>query len=408
MKKRRIVITGMGVLSALGTDTQSHAQGIKQGRSGMKPITLFDTQHSIYRNTNACVLDKEVLETIAEDDKTLQISCGIHSITQALQDAKLSKEEISKAALVIGTSIGASHTFSEFFKQYVLGHEISDELLALSSNSAHTITGDIAAHFGINGPMCTISTACSASTNAVGRGLDMLRSGKVSKVIAGGVDIFTELAFTGFNCLQALSTTNCKPFSKSRDGLMLGDSSAFFVLEDLESAKKADKHIYAEVLSYHFFNEGYHPTSMKSDGSSVYQCMKNTLDKASIHPDQLDYVNAHGTATKVNDSSELKGIALLAQKRNSKEPLYVSSTKSMLGHCLGAAGSIELATTILGMNKHFIPPNINVDQKDFIEHPDTIAILDRTIEKQFEYAISNSFAFGGNMSSILIKNGINI
>ncbi|EKF55175.1 beta-ketoacyl-acyl carrier protein synthase II [Galbibacter marinus] len=408
MDKKRVVITGIGVLSALGTDTQSHTKGIKEGRSGIKPITLFNTEHPIYRNTNACVLDKEVLEKIAKDDKTLQISCGIHSIAEAIQDAKLSDEEISNAALVIGTSIGASHTFSEFFKQYVLNHEIPDDLLELSSNSAQTITGDIADHFGINGPMCTISTACSASTNAVGRGLDMLRSGKATKIIAGGVDIFTELAFTGFNCLQALSTTNCKPFSQNREGLMLGDSSTFFVLEDLESAKKAGKTIYAEVVSYHFFNEGYHPTSLKSDGSSVYQCMKNVLDKADIHADQIDYVNAHGTATKVNDSSELKGIALLAQERNSKEPLYVSSTKSMLGHCLGAAGAVELATTIMGMNQGFIPPNINVERNDFLEYPDTIAIPDQAIERPFEYAISNSFAFGGNMSSILIKNGINI
>ena len=404
MIKKRVVITGVGILSALGENSTEHTNGLRQGLSGIKSIDRFDVDHPVYRNTEACLVNKDILKRIVKNDKTLQVSCSIHSISEAVKKANLTSIELNNSALVIGTSIGASHTFSEFFKEYVMNNEVSEYAMDLSSNSAETVTGDIAKHFGINGAMSTISTACSASTNAVGRGLDMIRSGKVKTVIAGGTDIFTELAFSGFNCLQALSKTSCKPFSNLRDGLMLGDSSTFFVMEDFESAITSGKRIYAEVLSYHFFNEAYHPTSLKSDGSSVYECMKKALEKANLNADDIDYINAHGTATKVNDPSELKGIELLVQERKSKTPIYVSSTKSMLGHCLGAAGAVELASTIFGMKEGFIPPNATTNNEDLIEHSKKIKIPQNTIDKKIQYAISNSFAFGGNMSSIIIKN----
>ena len=403
MMKKRVAITGIGVLSSIGTNKYEHTEGIKKGISGKKPIQRFDATHPIYRNQSACVIAEDFLATIIGSDKDYQISCGIHSIAEALEDAQLSQPEIANAALVIGTSIGASHTFSEFYKEYALQDNLSDYSIDLSAHSTQTITGDIAKHFGINGAMSTISTACSASTNAVGRGLDMIRSGKATTVIAGGVDIFTELAFSGFNCLQALSTTTCKPFSKNRDGLMLGDAAAFFVLEDLETAIAAGKKVYGEVVSYHFFNEAYHPTSLKSDGNTVFECMKKAMEKAQLHADDIDYINAHGTATKVNDPSELKGIEMLVSERTSEVPVYVSSTKSMLGHCLGAAGAVELVSTVLGMQENFIPPNINVNNNDFLEHSENIVIPNTSTTKDFEYAISNSFAFGGNMSSIIIK-----
>lgn len=403
-KDIRVVVTGIGILSSIGGNKEEHLNSLINGKSGVKSIERFDTSHSIYRNQKACIIDQEKLDTITGDDKTLQTSCGIYSIKQAIDDAKLSKNQIVNSALIIGTSIGASHTFSDYYKSYLNESDLSEETLELASNSTSTITGSIANHFGIRGPLCTISTACSASTNSVGRGLDMIRTGKVKTAITGGVDIFSELAYSGFNCLQALSKSTCKPFSNIRDGLMLGDASAFLILEELESALANNKKIYAEIISYHFLNEAYHPTAVKEDGSSVYSCMKNALNKADLKIDNIDYINAHGTGTKVNDSTELKGIELLMDELKIKKNIYVTSTKSMIGHCLGAAGSAELVSTIIAMQHHFIPPNMNGKKEDLIKMKHTdIKIPNEAVKKEITYAISNSFAFGGNMSSIVFK-----
>ncbi|RTY89359.1 beta-ketoacyl synthase [Flavobacterium sp. GT3R68] len=403
--QKRIVVTGIGILSSIGNNIQEHLDSLLVGKSGKKNIERINTAHPIYRNQSACIIDQEKLNSITKLDKTKQINCGIFSIDQAINDAKLTPGDLKEAALIIGTSIGASHTFADFFKEYITDEKLSEEALDLASNSAQTITGSIAKHYKISGPTCTISTACSASTNAVGRGLDMIRSGKVKIAIAGGVDIFSELAFSGFNCLQALSKSDCKPFSSTRDGLMLGDASAFLILEEYESAKSNGKSIYAEVVSYHFLNEAYHPTAVKEDGSSIYDCMKQTLNKANLTVDDINYINAHGTATNVNDSTELKGIELLLDEAKEDNELYVSSTKSMIGHCLGAAGSAELVSTILGMKYNFILPNINVEPHELLKiNNSKIKIPSEATGHKITYALSNSFAFGGNMSSILIKN----
>ncbi|KAA3628836.1 MAG: beta-ketoacyl-[acyl-carrier-protein] synthase family protein [Bacteroidetes bacterium] len=400
----RIAITGIGILSSISNDVREHLESLQQGTSGKKLLERIDTSHPFFRNQSACVIPQDTLENITGEDATLQTNCAIYSIDQAVRDANLTKEELKDAALIIGSTIGASHTFATFFKEYITDATISEASMDLASHSTQTITGEIAKFFKIQGPTSTISTACSASTNSVGRGMDMIRAGKADLVIAGGVDIFSELAFSGFNCLQALSTTDCKPFSKTREGLMLGDGSAFLILENLESAQRKNKHIYAEVVSYHFLNEAYHPTAVKEDGSSVYECMKQALNKGNITVDEIDYINAHGTATKVNDPTELKGIELLMEESTQDKDIYVSSTKSMTGHCLGAAGSVELITTILGMEHNFIPPNINVTNEDFLDTPNkNIKIPGKSVEHNITYALSNSFAFGGNMSSIVLK-----
>jgi 3-oxoacyl-[acyl-carrier-protein] synthase II len=404
--KKRVVVTGIGILSAIGNSTQEHLEGLLIGKSGKKIIDRINTDHSFYRNKHACIIDSKLLYSITKDDSTLQINTGVYGINQAIDDANLSPAEISEAALIIGSSIGASHTFSEFFKEFSNEQELalSEKALEFASNSAQTITASIAKKINLSGPTCTISTACSASTNAIGRGVDMIRSGRVKTVIAGGVDIFSELAFSGFNCLQALATDSCKPFSKTRTGLMLGDASAFLILEDYENVKNNGKSIYAEIISYHFLSEAYHPTAVKEDGSTVYECMKKTLDKGKVAIDQIDYINAHGTATNVNDSTELKGIELLLEEAKTNRDVYLSSTKSMIGHCLGAAGSAELVSTILAMKHGFVPPNINVTDDDLISRSNMKIKIPLKAEKiNIEYAMSNSFAFGGNMSSILIK-----
>ena len=402
---KRIVITSMGMLSSIGESTDEHLSSLKTLKSGYKPISRFDTSHAFYRNSNACVIDINRLSNICHNDPTLQINTAIYSIKEVIHSTSISKQELANTALIIGSSIGASQSFSKFYKSYHQEQKITQEKeLELASHSTQTIATEIAKQLSIGGSLCTISTACSASTNAVGRAMDMIRSGRTNTVIAGGVDIFTEFAFSGFNCLQAISPEMCQPFSKQRSGVTLGDASCFFLIEDYDYAKKMGRPILAELMSYHFFNEAYHPTSLKPDGSSVYFSMKKTLDKAKVSADQVDYISAHGTATKVNDPTELKGIEQLVQNSAVRDqPLYVSSTKSQIGHCLGAAGAMEIGAIVLGMNHQFVPANIGSVKSNLIPSQAKIEIPITPISKKINYALSNSFAFGGNMSSILLK-----
>lgn len=403
MNKKRVVVTGIGMLSSLGKNKKDHINALTDNELCTRNIERFDVNHKFYRNDTAFCIDQEYLNEISKDDKTIQFSCAVHSINEAVEDAGLTKEDLKNAALVVGSSIGSGHSFTEYYKEFIATRELTYDLLSLSSHSVQTITGDICKHFGIRGQSSTISTACSASANSIGRGLDLIKTGKYKTVIAGGVDIFSELAFSGFNCLHALSKTYCTPFSKTRDGLMLGDGSVFLILEDYDHAVESNKEIYAEVLSYYFMNEAHHPTALKADGSTVYNCMDGALQRGGITIDEVDYINAHGTATPTNDGSELLGIGRLLDEGDKKDTLFISSTKSQTGHCLGAAGAMEAALTILAMNNSFVPPNLLPDDHIVIDTPENVMIPRKAIKEKINTAISNSFAFGGCMTSLILK-----
>ncbi|PTT35804.1 MULTISPECIES: beta-ketoacyl-[acyl-carrier-protein] synthase family protein [unclassified Chryseobacterium] len=400
---RRIVVTGIGMLSSLGKNKEEHVYAMTHHELNTRNIKRFDVDHKFYRNNKAFCIDQDFLKEIAKNDKTIQFSCAVYSIEEAVKDAQLSTEDMEKSALIVGSSIGSGHSFTEYYKEFITENKLTDELLALSSHTVQTITGDICKHFGIRGLSSTISTACSASANSIGRGLDLIKTGKYKTVIAGGVDIFSELAFSGFNCLQALSKTYCTPFSKTRDGLMLGDGAVFLVLEDYDHAVTHNKKIYSEVLSYYFMNEAHHPTALKSDGSTVYNCMKGALKRGGVTINDVNYINAHGTATPTNDGSELLGISRLLYEKDKKNSLFISSTKSQTGHCLGAAGAIEAALTILAMNNSFVPPNLLPEEHDLIDTPENVVIPRRVVNEEINIAISNSFAFGGCMTSLILK-----
>ena len=399
----RVVVTGIGVCCSIGLTKDEYKDSIYNGRLGLKPIDpdRFSTESSCYANKQACVLNQDLYAEVEAADETVLTSLGNRVIAEALADAGLVPQHLNphRAGLFVATTIGGSYAFMSFTKKRIReGIKASDYELLFKASTPN-LTGALMRTLGWRGPSSTISTACAAGTNSIGRGFDFVANGRVDVAVGGGLDIFTELSFAGFNSLQSLSKSICQPFDKNRDGLTLGDASAFVVLESLSHAQKRGARIYCELKGYSANNEAHHPTAPTPDGSTAYLTMQQALWHGGMTADEVDYINAHGTATGVNDSMELNGIGRLMADR----PVYISSTKSMVGHTLGAAGSLEFITTALGIHHKFIPPSCNVQTTMVSEDGPIRLVRDRAIDRPIRAALSNSFGFGGCMASIALR-----
>lgn len=397
--KKRVVITGMGILSSIGDTVEEFTSSLYNGVSGLKPIPAerFSTESRVYRNRNAHVIRQDLFSSLLADDETVLREASVRAIRQAITDAGLDMNTINKRSLglCLGTSVGSNFPFMRWVNEFLKDSSAMQTLI-----TTPTIAGAVAKTFGVLGPVSTISTACAAGTNSIGRACDFISNDRAEYMIAGGIDIFTDHSFSGFNSLTAISKSDCKPFDNNRDGMMLGDASAYFIMEEYEHAINRGARIHAEVLGYSTLNEAYHATAPTPDGSMAYRVMNEAIAYSGIQPHEIEYINAHGTATKANDEMEFVAI-----KRFVKDnPVYISSTKSLTGHTLGAAGSIELMATIVGMQNNFIPPSLNVSSP--IEQEDCgnmIFVKDKGLQKEFSTAISNSFGFAGNMASIVVR-----
>ncbi len=395
----RVVVTGLGVVCSIGRNLEDFEQSLREGRSGLKDIVAerFDLSDEFFRSRQGCTIDPDLYRDLSQKDVTMLVDISSIAIAEALEKADLDIGCVDprKVGLCLGTSVGGSYPFMEWIRDKVEGRPPHYDYLLY--NTPH-IVGQIANQFSLRGPLSAISTACASGTNSVGRAFDLVQTGRADFMIAGGVDVFTYLTYSGFNSLFAISKQACRPFDKNRDGLNLGDAAAYVVLESYESAKKRNAPIYAEVSGYSIVNEAYHATAPHPEGIYAYQAMKNALAMAGAGPEELDYINAHGTATKANDAMEIKAIEKLVEDR----PVYVSSTKSMIGHSLGAAGSVEFVATALGIHKHFIPPSINVTDQIF-DKQNIQLVKDKAREHDLKLALSNSFGFSGNMASIALR-----
>ncbi len=405
---QRVVITGIGVWCSIGKNIKEFHKSLIEGSCGLKliPTTRFDTRSPVYRTNKACVIDENDFNELCETDKTILTEFSIKIISEALMDANIKIETENNIGLVFGTSIGGGFAFMQYMKGKLMEnisieHNSRDLVLA----SSGTIGGTIAKRFGLRGPVSIVSTACSAGTNSLGLAYDLIRHKRCNVVVSGGVDLFTELTFSGFNSLQALSKNYSRPFDENRDGLMLGDGGGFLVLESLESARKRKSKIYAEIKGYSTLNEAYHPTAPNPTGEGAIRVMKSALEQSNIETDQVEYINAHGTGTKANDIMEFNAISSLFTR--SKNDVYISSTKSMIGHTLGAAGSIEAIATLIGMENSFMPPTININNPLSGIEKNIKLVLNKPKFSSFEVAMSNSFAFSGNISSIVFQKIIN-
>jgi len=396
----RVVVTGMGVICSIGNNLKEFEVGLREGRSGLKPVEAgrFDASDPYFRNHQGCTVSPELYAEVNDVDVSILTEFSVRAIREAMTRSSLDLSTVDprRVALCVGTSVGGSYPYMQWVQDDLAEKERDYYLLRYNTPN---LTGDIARRLGIRGPLSTISTACASGTNSVGRGFDLIRSGRADYVIAGGVDIFTYLTFSGFNSLFALSKGSCKPFDKKRDGLNLGDAAAYVVLESEACARARAANIVAEVSGYAIVNEAYHATAPHPEGIYAHQAMENALRMSGETASEVDYINTHGTATKANDKMEIKAIDALI---GAEDSVHICSTKALTGHSLGAAGSVEFVATALSVAKGFIPASTGVAES--IVESDRLKLSGETSkDTEVRLALSNSFGFSGNMASIAIR-----
>ena len=337
-------------------------------------------------------------------DKSSQLS--IFATEEALKDANLNTDERlgPNVGIVFGTGIGGIGSTEQAVRTFDERGASRINPLAITQLMPNSSTGQVAIKYGIEGPSLTVTTACAASANAVGEAKNMIQNGIVDMVITGGTESGTTAMTIGaFAQIRALSTNNenpteaCKPFDKDRDGFILADGAGSLVLEDYEHAKQRNAHIYAEIIGFGMSSDAYHMTAPPEDGRGAALSMKNALIDAEINADEIDYINAHGTSTPLGDLAETRALKTIFTNTMPS----ISSTKSMTGHTLGAAGAIESIFCIKSLNDNVVPPTINLINQDSECDLDYTAL--RSVEKKVTLAMNNSFGFGGTNSTLVFK-----
>lgn len=392
----RVVITGMGIVSAIGVDVESFWESLHSGFSGIKNVEqlrLNKIKSKIGGQISYFQTAFESIRAEGWDDRGLQLS--LFALKQALQQAKVEDADIpfDRIGVVVGTCSGGIFSGQKWVEECnQLGPSKANPQY-LKMYDYNTVANMVSYVTGARGPVLTISTACAASNNAIGLASDLIRSNKVDMVIVGGFDALSETVYNGFNSVDALDTTPCKPYSADRRGLSLGEGAGFLILERMDRAQQRNVNIYAEILGYGLAADGYHPTAPHPEGEGAARAISFALKDAGIAPKEVDYINGHGTGTLLNDVAETKGIIKALGEHAYQIP--INSIKAMTGHTLGASGTIEGISTILAINKKFIPPTIRLQSPDPSLTLDYTANVGRKVEK-LDIALSNSFAFGGN------------
>jgi len=404
------VLTGVGLVSALGLDTESNWSCLLQGKSGVGPITHFDASAFSSRiaaevkdldpldyvdTKNARKMDLFILYAIVASDVAVKSAC-----------LSVTKENAEKIGVYIGSGIGGFGTIEAQHSNFLNKGPRKISPFFIPASISNLATGQVSIRFGTTGPNSATCTACSAGCHAIGDSFKIIERGAADVMIAGGAEAaITPMGVGGFASMRALSTRNdepekaSRPFDRERDGFVIGEGAGIVVLEALEHARRRDAQILAEIVGYGMSGDAYHITAPPEDGSGAIRVMRATLEDAGVDPTQVDYINAHGTSTPPNDRIETKAIKAVFSDHAYK--LAISSTKSMTGHLLGAAGGLEAGICAFVLHHQIIPPTIN------LENPDPDCDLDYvpgTARKaEIRYVMSSSFGFGGTNACILLK-----
>ncbi len=406
--KRRVAVTGIGLVTPVGIGNDATWQAVCEGRSGVHRVTKFDpTEHKTQIAAEINGFDPELYMNAKEARKTdTFIQYAVTAAKFALEDSGLEiTEELSpRMGTIIGSGIGGMETY---VNTVLMMNEKGPGRLSpffITNIINNMAAGYVSIFFNAKGPNCCTTTACAASAHAIGYAAQAIRNGEADAMFAGGTEApVIPLTFAGFNAMRALSTRNdepskaSRPFDKERDGFIIGEGSGMLILEELESAKKRGARIYAEIVGYGMSSDASHITAPSLDGPE--RCMKAALHDGEVNPDEIDYINAHGTSTPLNDANETNAIKQVFGERAYKIP--VSSTKSMTGHLLGAAGAVEAAFSVLALEHGILPPTINY------EFPDPECDLDyvpnQAREAGIRTVLSNSFGFGGTNASLIFR-----
>ncbi|MGB0838590.1 MAG: beta-ketoacyl-ACP synthase II [Chitinophagales bacterium] len=413
MKLNRVVVTGMGALTPIGNTLDTYWQGLVNGVSGCAPITRFDSSN--FKTKFACeVKGFNVQDFMGRREARRMDPFSQYAIVasdEAIADAGITEDNVDKdrVGVIWCSGIGGLYSFQEEIKNYTKGGGIDKPRINpffIPKMIADIACGHISIKHGFRGPNFAVVSACASSTNGIIDSYNYLRLGTADIIVTGGSEYgVTEAGIGGFNALKALSTRNdspetaSRPFDKDRDGFVLGDGAGGLILETLDHAKKRGAKIYAELIGAGLSADAYHMTAPHPDGLGAKNVMRNAIKDANLKPDDIDYINVHGTSTPLGDISEAKAIAEVFGEAASS--VNVSSTKSMTGHLLGAAGAIEAIACIKAVNEGIVPPTIN----HFTDDPEFDANLNFTFNKAqkrtVNIALSNTFGFGGHNASVI-------
>jgi 3-oxoacyl-[acyl-carrier-protein] synthase II len=408
--KRRVVVTGVGLVSALGVGTDETWEGLLSGRSGIGPITHFDASSFSVRIAGE-VKGFDPLRFIDKKDvkkMDVFIQYALAAAEFAVADAALevAKDNAERIGVFIGSGIGGFATIEREHKVLLESGPRRISPFFIPAMIINLAAGQVSIRFGAKGPNSATATACSASAHAIGDAMKIIQRGDADSMIAGGTEAaITPMGVGGFAAMRALSTRNeeptraSRPFEKDRDGFIVGEGSGILVLEALETAKARGARIYAELLGYGMTSDAYHMTTPSEDADGARRVMSMAIADAGIRPEDVDYINAHGTSTEYNDRTETLAIRKVFGDHAGK--LAVSSTKSMTGHLLGGAGGLEAGITVLALRDQKLPPTVNYETPDPECDLDYVPNVARSA--RVEHALSNSFGFGGTNAALLFR-----
>ena len=416
MKLRRVVVTGLGTVSPIGNSVPETWENAVNGVSGAGPITRFDTY--LFKTQFACEVKDFNPASAMDRRETRKVdidTCyGVASAVEAINDSGLDfeKEDCCRVGVIYGEGIGGIGALEDEMRAYALNPENGPRFspFLITKMISDMTAGVISIRYGLKGPNYVTTSACASSSNAIIDAYDQIRLNRADIIIAGGSEAaICQLGVGGFNAMHALSVRNddpqraSRPFSKSRDGFVMGEGAAALVLEEYEHAVARGAKIYAEIVGTGLTADAYHITAPHPDGDGAYRVMKAALDEAGLSPEDVDYINVHGTSTYAGDIAEVKAIKNLFGEHAYK--LNISSTKSITGHLLGAAGAIEALFTVLAMKNGVVPPTINHEDGD--EDPEIDYGMNFTFnkaqERELHVAISNTFGFGGHNACIAFR-----
>jgi len=408
--RRRVVVTGLGLVTPLGTGVQKTWEALCAGKSGIKRIEKFDP------SPFPCQIAGQAWDFRSEDFMEKQevrrfdffVHLAVAAARMAMEESGLKIDDTNRhrVGCLTGSGLGGLSMLEHYHQVLLEQGPRRISPFFIPGIIANMAPGQIAIQFGVKGPNLSIETACAASCHAVGESFWLIREGKADAMIAGGSEaVVTPLALGGFCAMRALSTRNdepekaSRPFELNRDGFVMAEGAGILVLEEMKQALDRGAPIYAEVIGYGMSGDAYHITAPEPDGGGATLCMRNALEDAGLPPEAIDYINAHGTSTKLNDESETRAIKMVFGEHAYK--LAVSSTKSMTGHLLGGAGGVEAAFTALTIKRGIIPPTINYETPDPVCDLDFVPNVAR--KAKVRAAMSNSFGFGGTNASLIFK-----
>jgi 3-oxoacyl-[acyl-carrier-protein] synthase II len=397
----RIVITGAGIVTALGFGWHANADGFRAGKTAMRPITLFDvSRQRVKTGAQVDVPDSLPLTGLTQNH--------VRRLDRAAKMLLLAAHEAWKQSgwapsenlpLVLGTTSGGMSLGESYYRQAIsTPTKDRGQATRVEGYQAQRQALDVCAAFGFSGPITIIANACASGANSIGHAWDLIRRGHAQRVLTGGYDAISQMVFGGFDSLQALSPTTCRPFDAHRDGLALGEGAAMLALETLDSAKRRNAEILGEIVGYGAATDAHHLTQPHPNGDAALASMSAACAAARVSPQKINYINAHGTGTPLNDGAEAAAINRWAGAGAKNIP--VSSTKSSIGHLLGGAGSVEAVICLMALREQWLPPMMTLQTP---EPTCAFPLVRQPTDAKVEYALTNSFGFGGANATLILR-----